>query len=407
MYKTLMVSSILMILGHAASAVASAAVFPDSPIPEKWSDLLKKVVEINSGTENADGLDEVRKILIPEFESLGYKTTVYDTGSGHKVVSFDFPNAGSPQLLMIGHIDTVFPKTSNFQKISQDGDHLSGPGVMDMKGGDIMILNLLTDLSAHGNGKILRQIRILLNDDEEIGSPYSQKKFRELATGVPYALIYEPGLPDGAVMSSQGGVHWIELSVTGKTAHAGADFQNGLNACVALSGKLADIAKLTDVKHSLTVNVGTLEGGTKPNVVCGKASAKIDIRYTDSKKLEVVLKKIKKIADRADAYNPFLKQAPTAEIKEIIHVPSLTADSSQRIFATLQSVAKNLGQKIGGEHTAYASDGNQIAPTGIQVLVGMGPCGENPHTDKEFLIVHTYPERLKLNLGLIHQLIPN
>jgi glutamate carboxypeptidase len=377
----------------------------DSAIPERWAALLKQVVEINSGTENSAGLDEVRKILIPEFERLGYVSHTYDFGNGHKLVSFDFPKAESPKLLLIGHIDTVFPKTSDFQKISQEGDHLVGPGVMDMKGGVVMILNLLSDLSASGNSDILEKIRVVLDDDEEIGSSNGQETLRKLATQVPYALVFEPGLPDGAVMTSQSGVHWVEISVEGKTAHAGADFKNGLNACVALSAKIADIAKLSEIKKHLTVNVGTLQGGTKPNVVCGTASAKVDIRYVDSKDLARVLKKIEVIVARKDAYNPELKAAPVGHMKDMIHVPSLTTDSSEKIFEILQSAAKAVGQKIDSRYVAYASDGNQIAPTGIQLLVGMGPCGENPHTDKEFLILHTYPERLKLNKELIHQLI--
>jgi len=268
----------------------------------------------------------------------------------------------------------------------------------------VMILNLLTELSS-GGPETLRKIRIVLDDDEEVGSPNSQKILRDLAKGLSYALIFEPGLPNGSVMTSQSGVHWLELVLTGKTAHAGADFKNGLNACVALSAKLVDIARLTDFKKHLTVNVGRIEGGTQPNVVCGSASAKIDIRFVDSKDLTSVMKKIDKIAARVDGYNPSLKAAPTASIREIVHVPSLTSESSRQIFKTLEAAAQAVGQKIDSQYVAYASDGNQIAQTGIQLLVGMGPCGENPHTEKEFLILHTYPERLKLDLELIHRLL--
>ena len=263
----LFVASLVLTFSNAFTFKNAQAESPASRvIAEKWMALLKDLVEINSGTENVAGIEDVRKKVIPEFEKLGYHATIADFGNGHKLVSFDMPGdipGQGPNILLAGHLDTVFPKISPFQKLTQTGDELHGPGVMDMKGGVVMILNLLSDFDMSTR----KQIRIVLNDDEEIGSPNSKKKFDELAANIPFGLIFEPGLPNGDVITSSSGVHWIEINVKGLAAHAGMGFQKGLNACLALSEKLPRIAQLTNFGRDLTVNIGSIEGGTKPNVV--------------------------------------------------------------------------------------------------------------------------------------------
>jgi glutamate carboxypeptidase len=408
----LFVVSLLLTISNAFTLKNAQAEAPASPVPpmiaEKWMSLLKEVVEINSGTENVAGIEDVRKKIIPEFEKLGYHATIADFGNGHKLVSFDIPGdmpggvpGQGPKVLLAGHLDTVFPKASPFQKLTQAGDELHGPGVMDMKGGVVMILNLLSDFDMSAR----KQIRVVLNDDEEIGSPHSKKKFDELAANISYGLIFEPGLPNGDVISSSSGVHWIEINVKGLAAHAGMGFQKGLNACLALSEKLPRIAQLTNFKKNLTVNIGSIEGGTKPNVVCATASAKIDIRYVDPADLTRALAQIEKIAQRPDAFNPTLNEAPTTETQELIHVPSMTAKSSHELLKRLQSVAKKLGIHINGEQTGFASDGNHLAGTGMQLLVGLGAAGEGPHTENEFMKLSSYPERLRMNEAFIRNLL--
>jgi glutamate carboxypeptidase len=189
----------------AASPATSQAVGVGKAIGEKWFSLLKDLVETNSGTDNVAGIEEVRKKLIPEFEKLGYHASITDFGNGHKLVAFDWPshqssghNNDHPKVLLTGHLDTFFPKTSAFQKLTESPTELHGPGVMDMKGGVVMILNLLTDLDEDSR----RQIRIVLNDDEEVGSPNSKNKTDELAANIPYGLVFEPGLPNGDVIIS-------------------------------------------------------------------------------------------------------------------------------------------------------------------------------------------------------------
>lgn len=371
------------------------------PIPEKWSQLLKEIVEINSGTRHLEGNETVRARLIPEFERLGLQASVHELEAGHKLLSFEAPGA-RPELVLIGHIDTVFPKDASFTKLTRDGDRLMGPGVIDMKGGIILILQILEDLKGTG---LLKKIRILLNDDEEIGSPYSNKKMRELVRGVKYGLVYEPGLPDGSVVTSQSGIQWLELTTTGKAAHAGMEPERGINACVELSHKIIETSKLARPDKKLTINAGVISGGTKANVVCEKASVKLDIRYVDKADLDWTLAAIEAIGEKNYVYNPLLKASPTTETKLTIRVPSMPETATIQIFKQAQEAARSLGKELEGRHVGYGSDANLLYDLGTQFLVGMGPYGGGMHTEEEFMLPESYEDRLELNLALIKRIL--
>jgi glutamate carboxypeptidase len=399
--KSLILLVLALTLAPSLGISATKAV---ESIPTPWLTLLKDLVEINSGTENVDGLNQVRQRLIPEFEALGFKLTTHELANRRKVLSFERPGA-QPQLLLLGHIDTVFSPSSSFQHFSQTPDSLQGPGVIDMKGGVVLILHLLSELSHRKDEKLLRQIRIVINDDEEIGSPDSMEKLKELAKGIPYGLLYEPGLQDGGVITSLSGLHWLELTVKGKAAHAGLDFAKGLNACAALSAKLAEIAKLTKLERKLTVNIGTIEGGMKPNVVCESAKAMLDVRYVDPKDRDQLLQKIRTITAKADGFNSTLNEAPVAEVKITSGIPSMTSASTEAVFRAAREVAKEQGLPFKNGHASYVTDGNRLAPLGISLLIGMGPSGSGMHSSQETMNISSYFERLQLNLGLVKKLL--
>ena len=230
----------LAVLIGAASASVTA-----EPVPA-WQALLEKLVNINSGTRNIDGLDANRQVLIPEFEKLGFEVTTHDLKDGHKLLSMVVPGS-KPEVLLMGHIDTVFKKDSDFQKFEVRGDRIYGPGVIDMKAGIVLMLDLLKRFKNTGQlGKFI----VIINDDEEIGSPYSKDLVKKLVAGVKTGLVFEPGLPGGAVVTSHSGVYWLTLSVEGKAAHAGLEPEKGINACLELSEKVVRISKLSIIPRS-------------------------------------------------------------------------------------------------------------------------------------------------------------
>ena len=366
-----------------------------------WKALLEEVVNINSGTQNIDGLEAVRQVLIPEFEKLGLEATTYDLDDGHKLLTMAAPDA-KPEVLLMGHIDTVFPKESEFQRFALQGDRLYGPGVIDMKGGIVLMRDLIANFSGTDE---LKKFVVMINDDEEIGSPYSKELLKKLGADIKAGLVFEPGLPDGAVVTSHSGVYWLTLAVEGKAAHAGLEPQLGINACVELSDKVVRLATLSDYDKKLSVNVGKLDGGTKRNVVCEVAKAGIDIRFVEKDDLEKTLAAIQTITDEMTVYNNVLDAAPAASLETLVATPSMPGARTERLYALLQQAGKAVGQQVSGRHVGYTSDANHLADTGMDLLVGLGPYGAGMHTDEEFLTVSTFGERLALTEALVRQML--
>lgn len=364
-------------------------------LPDKWESLLKEIVEINSGTLNKKGIEAVMEKLAPEFEKLGFKSEILGAGQGRKVQYFKFKGA-QPKVILIGHVDTVFEPTSSFQNFKKEGTWLNGPGVMDMKGGIVLMLNALSDIK---DPEILKHVAVALNDDEEIGSPQSAPVLRELAKGVPYGLVYEPtNLSKNHVTTSQAGARWIDLTVKGKAAHSGTEHAKGRNACVELGRKMIELSKLTNYKKNLTVNPGVIHGGAKANIVCEEATVRFDIRFVDQKDLDRTLKAVEKIAAES-------KYGTVSTLKEVVRIPHLPKSATDELFIKAHSIAQKLGFKLEREHMGGASDANQLAPTGMKLLVGMGPWGHGAHSTEERMDTTSYEQRKNLSIELIKQLI--
>ena len=363
-------------------------------------ELLSQLVKINSHSQNISGISEIRKILIPEFQKLGFTARHYDLDNQHIITSIDFPGQ-NPIVLLIGHLDTVFPASAKVGKEGTEENRIYGPGIIDMKGGVVVILKALEKLSLEERKKI----RIVLNDDEELASVYSREKLKEIAKNIPFGLVFEPGLPDGSLVTSSSGGRWIKLTIEGKAAHAGLEHMKGLNACAELAHQITRLHALTDYSKRLTLNIGTIEGGTEPNVVCEKASVKLDVRYVNPSDLDDLLKKIEQISLHPHVRNNQLGLVPICKQETLVVVPSMPESSTRTLFALAQEVSEKLGKKVRGEHVGYATDGNQLVEIGTQLLVGLGPYGGGMHTDQEFMNREALDERITLSTHLIRKIL--
>lgn len=368
----------------------------EAKISNESVSLLEKLVAINSGTQNIEGLEKVRQLLIPEFEKLGYKTRVIEGEKKHKVVQFKVPES-KPELLLMGHIDTVFTKDSPRQKLEQKEGRYYGPGVIDMKGGIVLILDVLKSLTP----ELRKRVTVILNDDEEIGSPHTKEKYLALLSGIQGALVFEPALPGGVLVTSHSGVHWLKLSVEGKASHAGLEPEKGTSSCVELGFKISKIHNLSDYDKKLSVNPGTIQGGTKPNVVCEKAETKIDIRYVAQSDLDETLKQIDAIAQKNHLTLFNSSFPPKGQTEFIVNLPSMPPVRTKTLFAIAEKVGQKNGVPVKGKHVGYASDANHLASKNIDLLVGLGPYGGGMHSDEEFLDPISYSKQQKLAVDVI------
>ena len=368
---------------------------------------------VNSGSRNLDGLAAMAAIYAREFAALPGALTLRDPASvdameadgslkelahGQNLHLKVRPEA-PVQLLFTGHMDTVFGLDHPFQALAwREEGVLNGPGVADMKGG---IAVMLAALNAVETSPLARQLgyEIVLNSDEEVGSPGSAALIAEAARGKKAALTYEPAaLPDGTLAGARPGSGNFSLFIEGRSAHAGRNPEDGRNAIVAAADLALRLAKAKGPR--LSVNPARIEGGSPNNVVPDRAVLRVNMRpFTPEDET------------RARAALDAAVAMVAAEHDVRIHVhggfgrpPKPLTPDAERLFALVKSCGADLGQNIQWQATGGVCDGNNIAACGVPVVDTMGVRGGAIHSSDEYLIVESLPERAQLSALVILRL---
>ena len=378
---------------------------------------LKRWVDINTGTWNTDGLERFASILGAELGELGFEVQSEDgvtlelperssARTGPLIVA---RRAGSareepgPRLLLIGHLDTVFEEDSPFQAFRLDpGDshRAYGPGVVDMKGGLIVLFETLRALRESGDLDAA-SITVLLNSDEEIGSLGSRPRVEAEAQRADCGFVFESAHSSGALVRSRRGLGQFHLKVEGVAAHAGSAHRKGRSAVRELAEKVVRLEKLSDYERGVTVNVGTVRGGTKRNIVPDNAEAWIDVRYDTPELGREIEAAVEKIAETA-----FVEGTRT-QIWGTLHRPPKVA--TERVDALLDrhaEVGRDLGVMLPSSvHAGGGTDGSLTGAQGLPTLDSMGPRGGESHTEREFVWLPSLPERTALTAVFLRRLI--
>ena len=365
---------------------------------------LKNLVEINSGTENIAGQQAVRKLIKNEFAQYGLTANEIDVPSAQntirKILVFNTPDS-SNEIVLLGHTDTVFPQVSPSQPFNIEGGKIVGPGVIDMKGGIALIGDILGQLNENER----KRIQIIFNDDEETGSNASRAKLQELTSAAKAILVFEPGLPDGSVVVSHGGIASYMLDVKGKAAHAGLEPEKGFSACTELSYKIVEAANLSDPINGTNVNPGIMEGGTKRNIVCEHARAQLDVRFKKTVQFTELERSLKKITESIYSRHIPADFSPSATLTQVNKRLPFVEEKSAKLFTIFSNVAKNLSLPAKGQYVGYVTDASSVSSNNADILVGLGPYGGGMHTPEEFLSIKSYGERLRLDTAFIKELL--
>ncbi|MEZ5694622.1 MAG: hydrolase [Altererythrobacter sp.] len=368
---------------------------------------------INTGTANLDGLAELAGKLADAFAALPGEIELVDPAPvtaidpdsseverrfGQHLVLRVRPEA-ERRLLFTGHMDTVFPKDHPFQDQQWlDADTLNGPGLADMKGGIAVILHTLMAFEASEHAPRIGY-DVLINSDEETGSLASAPLIEQLAQGKYAALTYEPSaLPDGTLAHARGGSGNYSLTVTGKSAHAGRNPQDGRNAIVAAAALVLGLKQLQS--EECPVNPAKIDGGAANNVVPDHAVLRFNIRP--------------KSPDAAAQFEAGLATL-TGDIQQshevsihrhggITRPPKPVDRRAQKLFDLVRDCGASLGQQIGWQSSGGVCDGNNIAATGVPVVDTMGVRGGAIHSRDEFMIVSSLRERAALSALVLHKL---
>lgn len=368
---------------------------------------------VNTGTANLDGLAKMAGMLADAFSTLPGEIELVDPAPvtaispegkeveqkfGQHMVLRVRPDA-ERRLLFTGHMDTVFPKDHPFQEQEWlDDETLNGPGLADMKGGIAVILHALRAFEQSEHASRIGY-DVMINADEETGSLSSAPLIDQLAKGKYAALTYEPSaLPDGTLAHARGGSGNYSLTITGQSAHAGRNPQDGRNAIVAAAALTMGLKELQN--EECPVNPAKIEGGSANNVVPDHAVLRFNIRP--------------KSPDAADAFEVGLARL-IGDVQQghevcihrhggITRPPKPVDRKAQRLFDLVRDCGATLGQEIGWKSTGGVCDGNNIAACGIPVVDTMGVRGGSIHSPQEFMIVSSLKERAALSALVLHKL---
>ena len=354
-------------------------------------DFIQMLVNIDSGTSFKAGVDHVGHILSDALEKEGFSIEIINQAKYGNHIVAKKPGKGKGRILLVGHMDTVFPEgTVKERPFTIRENRAYGPGVNDMKSGLTSLLYAIKALCTECSSE-MGTITVILNGDEEVGSPTSRSIIEEEAKKVDAVFIVEPGQPTGAIVTGRKGVGIFKLQITGKSAHAGNNPADGISAIEELAHKIIELHKLSDLDSGVTVNVGVIGGGSSRNVVADQAFADIDLRIKTKEQGEEMLKRLHEIADK-----PTLSGAKISLTGGINRPPMMKTQDTESLYTLVKEAGKIIGLDLNEAFPGGASDGNFTAALGIPTIDSMGPVGGFSHSDKEYLEIERVTERCKL-----------
>jgi glutamate carboxypeptidase len=378
---------------------------PHAWIKGERARLFERVVDwanINSGSANEPGLSRVAEKLQSEFQELDPDDSTLQLLSRAGVARSPLLRLAkrpdkAKKILFFGHLDTVYDREHKLQQaqLLPDGK-LNGPGVCDMKGG---LAILLCGLAAFEHS--VREKRfgwtILINSDEELGSPLSTRFFEEAAQEHEVGLGFEPALRDGSIASSRRGSGNFTLRFHGKAAHSGRDPRDGINALIPLARFILECQELNNQRDSIFINPAIVAGGSAPNVIPDLASCQVNVRTTTlddetwiREELHRFITKIPKDSGyRAEVAGGF--NAP----------PKMLNPQIDRLIELVRKAGQKIGIDIQARPTGGTCDGNRLAGFGLPNLDNLGARGDHIHSQAEFI----YPESLVERAQLLYELL--
>lgn len=376
---------------------------------------LHRYCAINSGSTHLSGLatmantlkeawtplaDKIQLIDCPKIKTINMRGDEQEQTIGQTLFIQKRPEL-KRRVLLCGHMDTVYGSDHSFQSLqSKNTDMLIGPGVTDMKGGLIVMQQALHTFEQLPIANTLGW-DVLINADEEIGSPGSSPFLDKIATRYQAALVYEPSMDtQGTLAKNRRGSGKFTIIATGQSAHVGRAFNEGRNAIAYLAEILISIHALnTESNPRITINIGKIAGGDALNVVPDKAVAKLDIRISDPDDEKWVMKRLNQIIHQQQrpAYTLTLHGGFTRPVKSI-------DSGTLHLYEKIQAKGKILGLSIDWKDSGGCCDGNNLAKHQIPVIDTLGVRGGSIHSANEFICLDSLSERAALSFLILEDL---
>ncbi|MBR5230101.1 MAG: M20 family metallopeptidase [Firmicutes bacterium] len=368
---------------------------------EEYMNDLEALVNIDSGSDDIDGLNRVADFICEKYESIGLTSLRSRQGESNRpyVEVYTHPDAEKVDVLFLGHLDTVFDKGTVSERpftLSEDGKLAYGPGVGDMKAGDLMAFHLTRALREECPDL---KICVCYNSDEETGSADSEEAMQKAAAKSRYGFVLEPGRIGGHFVYQRKGVADIIIKCQGVAAHAGNALKDGANAIIAMADIVQKLSNLTDFESGLTVSPGVIKGGTASNVVAAECEAVFDVRYTSFEQLAEFESKVNQLCA-----SPTVDRVTVTWQKSGQMPPMKPNENTETMMNLLREEAEKLNMKPDFLSVGGASDGSLLSAVGCAVMDGCGPESDHYHSAEEYLRVDSIEERFNLLMGAIKRL---
>lgn len=358
---------------------------------------VESLAAIESPTDDPAAVNRCGRELASRLEALGAAVTrVPASAAGdHLLARF---GAGPRQVLLLGHFDTVWPVGQvKRMPIRREGGRLHGPGIFDMKAG-IGIATLATRAVLSRRTLEGARVAMLWTTDEETGSETSRALIEAEARKSDAVLVFEPALPDGALKTSRKGCGQFEVVAHGVSAHAGVDPGKGVSAIREIARQILAIEAFEDLDRGVSVNVGLVHGGSRPNVVAEEASAVIDVRAPTRQDAERIERAMGSLA-------PQLPGARLTVTGGFERPPMERTEGVARLLDAAREVGASLGLVVTEGGTGGGSDGNFTAALGIPTLDGLGAVGDGAHALHEHAEIEALVPKAALVAGLLDRLL--
>ena len=368
---------------------------------EAMVDTWKLLVDRDCGSGNKAGVDGVGRDVKDFLEKCGFKVWFHEYEKAGNMLVAEYGDASKPFIVLTGHMDTVFGDgTAAARPFTIKDGKVTGPGVLDMKGGVTILLYAVRFLLEAGYNRY--RIKIILAGDEEVahGNSTASADYEKEAKGAIMGFNLETGFVDNSVVIERKDVAQYLFEVDGVGAHAGNNPEDGRSAVEELAHKILDIQAETDWQEGTTVNCGVIAGGTVANAVPEHAWVKVDVRFKTTAGMERIEKAFQKIAKKQ-----YVESTTTCCKKLVVFPPMERLESSEKLFERAEAIAEKYGfPKAKAIAVGGGSDSAHLTACGIPTLCALGVRGQFNHTEREWAEEESLFERTKLLMALLSEL---
>jgi len=361
-------------------------------------DGIRQWVEIETPTEAPEQVNRLASLVADGYRGLPatIERVAGKDGCGDHLVARSSWGRDQPGILVLSHLDTVHPMGFIARlPFRIEGDSAFGPGIYDMKGGAHLAYHAFRELCTTGTDSPLGVTQLYVSD-EEIGSPTSRALIEAEGQKAKYVLVTEPARDGGKIVTGRKGVGRFEVFIKGAPAHAGSRPEDGRSAIRELANVIATLEGLNDPKRGISVNVGVVRGGTRPNVIAEEAYAEVDLRVLTMADAEELVAKILDVKSRSEGVS-------VQVVGGLNRPPYEKGNAGAALFEQAKTLAAEIGFELVDTFTGGGSDGNFTAPH-TATLDGLGVDGKGAHTHYEQLYISSIEPRARLLYRLFQTL---